>query len=952
MSKKILCAVLALLLAASCCVTGTAAEYADDTFVTVTVWNEQYRQLQVIPKGADLLFSAEDLAWMSGMTMTQTDTLIRYTRGFKTVTVQVKDPDRDDAMPGYQEVVCAMVSTNTKALLSAAQKVDGTWYLSGASLLPWMNVQVQVDENQILVRPSSASVWDEWDSFSLRDYSFDFVECCREIGIQSKDVEAAAYVRDNGLKMLLDLDINNNGTTYQSTQNYLDLFDDFFKDKSATDRAHSKTKECLKTLINATDAVTLTLLAAAPECAVISEAANKVLKTGEMFLDFYTYVSLFNEDNTQKLRIMDSFADELIPNSVSLDKNMKKAADKIRDRYRDLWQGVMQKAMTYTMDASVGALNSNFVLKALDLKWSVERPLNQKINRIGMYDTIAASAKHTYNEGFGSYSEADIHTLLDNGVLYLYCVEQNYRAMADYIAQKSVGTREQMLTYIARADAAEEAAAELLHLSLFSSYDASDTGKWTAQSKALLEGFEDLDRQRAVVSDLGVSVDNAILMTGLLDMSLRDLRWTRADMDRDGCTEILALCEQDGETTLFVMDANNKAMSGISIPSMLYGSCALLDTSDGVSYHPTYGLEQGGIYSWNGHEWTLSFSWDEGWAEQNGEMVFKDYFYCDGVECTYSEYSQKLEAAKIRDVRYEEREGTLALDCPQMEEVFLTGDPDSLVRQLNNHMKGKDTLLAAVDVNFNLDEDTDRLYIVKNALSEMLLFSRMNDESESMPYRSYLDLEWTLVLAERQNGGVRVRTYRVDERFLEDMTAADCNFEGESLSIGENDFYYQSDGKPFIDAEAYFAAQEPCLLEFLDMTEEEAVSTIDGYYYYEEGNLAEGCWAEGYMVLTFASDAQGSSRVSTVAFYPSSDRHADIDGVVNTGFTRAEIWEKIQPTTPWSPPAPTPAPGDGVLYYGTEFVYARNGMDYAVTLCFLDESPDAPMTVISIVPKT
>ena len=950
MTRRILCLLLVLALLSGFTVTASASDYGDTTFVSVTVWNKEYRQLIAIPVGADLLFSAEDLAWMSDMTLTQQNTLIRFTRGSKTVSVQLIDPEKGAPGPGYEEVVAAMVSTNTKKLLSPAQKIDGKWYLSAASILPWLNVVVDVSENTIRVRPAQESLWDEWNDFRLSDHAFDFVACCDEMGLDSKELQTAAYIRNNGLKSILDLDLNNNGSTYQGTQNYLDLFDDFFMDKSSTDDALSGKKNLLNEICNIVDAASLVFMIALPEFTPILEGVDLVVKSGNTALDYVAYLWLFDEDNDQKLRIMDSFADELIPNAVDLDKNMKNAADKIRVRYRSLWEGLIQKALRTTVDLAVDELNSIVVLKALDLKWNAERPLNQKIDRIGLYDTIAASAKQTVNEGFGSYSQKDIYIVEDNAMLYLYCAEQNYRAMAAYIQHTDCASEDLMQTYISKADAAQEAVAKLLSVSTFAQYDASDAGKWNTMSKALQEGFEDLERSSAVYTDIGVTVDNAIYLTGLQEMGFRNLRWTKADMDRDGFPEILALSDDDGTYGCLVMDANNKSMAGRSFFSMDTGYFALLPSTDGVAYHPTYGFEWGGILSWDGHNLAERFYWSEGWENVDGQQIFVDYFFCDDEVVDYNVYAQKLEEAKIIDLSYEDRLTSIYLDSPNLSDVVLQGDQESLLRHITTHVKARDGFLASKDVNFDLDDDTDRLFIVKNALSETLLFARENTESRDMAHLTYLDLDWTLVLAERVSEGIHLRTCRIDEQYLENISVGDCVFEGEVLSVGENDFYYSAEGKPFLDAMEHDAMNAPDLLDFLDKTGPQIENLVYDIDHYKPNTFIAGFWDGGFIEIFFGPNGEDYTPKS-LTFYPAYQGSTSIDGFLTTAHTRSELWEQIQPTSSWPEVTAATDPGGNVLYYGTTFTYTQNGREYYITLGFADDSPDSILQVIGITLK-
>ena len=569
-----------------------------------------------------------------------------------------------------------------------------------------------------------------------------------------------------------------------------------------------------------------------------------------------------------------------------------------------------------------------------------------------MYDTIAASAKHIYQEGFGNYSQKSITTLTDNTILYLYCVEQNYRAMVEYMSQKGVGDRNLMIEYLNRADQAEAAAANLLYLSQFAEYDASDTGKWNKMSKSILEGFENLKYEQALNGDIAVTVEMAIHLDALQHAGYENLWWTQSDMDRDGAMELLALSHQDMAYECLVLDPNNKAIQGLVFPADLEGEFALLTATDGVSIHPVHGFERGEILSWNGYDLEYTFTWDEGWEEKNGQMEFVDYYYYKGERVTESEYADKLEQACIQDLSIEDRYGTLYFDNIDYTNVRVEGDPDQLIGSISRYLRGRDGFLIEEEVDFNLDEISDRLYIVENALGGELLNARSNGKGRDLTIHRFLDLDWTAVLVEQETGGVRLRTYRIDESYLDGVDTSDCSFMGDVLLIGDYAFHYSPSDKPFMDDWEYAKESMPSLLDLIGMTEEQAVERIVTCEFSEPGVYYNGEYDGGNLDVSFEMDENGEHRVRDLRFYPAYESDTKLDGTYTTAYTRRELWEQaFQPSESWPELTPAIDPSGNVMYYGTTFVYNYEGMDYWIMLCFYDETEDSLLKAVSILPK-
>lgn len=193
MKKRILSLILAL-----CFLCPSMPAMAEVPVCSSVVVNQMgvERRVTVFEIDGDMLFSAQDLADFSAHELEITENTVSFTRGRKTVTVDVNK----------NELTCSMSQGKTE-LVNAVMYVDGKYYISGAQLLKWLNMGMHFKDGKMFINPNPVSIWDTDDELS--DYAFTAKACAEIMGVseskvkellKQKDLNKKGYINYYGLE--------------------------------------------------------------------------------------------------------------------------------------------------------------------------------------------------------------------------------------------------------------------------------------------------------------------------------------------------------------------------------------------------------------------------------------------------------------------------------------------------------------------------------------------------------------------------------------------------------------------------------------------------------------------------------------------------------------------------------------------------------------------------------
>lgn len=930
MSKRLLCILLTIIIMFSCLPTTVSAD-EEQKPVVIGVVADGYRRIEVYTKGDDLLISAENLAWMSGFELREENGFLYFTRGQKVVEIDTKAHT-----VGVKSVPKRMY------MESPAKQVDGKWYLSGASVIPWLNTTCSAKNGMLRAVPNPVSLWDDMIDFSLDDYKFDFVESCEKIGVNSKQVQAAAYVKNNGLKMVLDLDLYGTGKTYLSTERYYKLFDDMIKDLSATDQS---VKEWEDYLSASNLLIDTSALFAEPGMSTVLDWAGTAVDLAEEGLSYYVYLNLFENDNTQKLDMLQSLIDQ---REYGDNKNMLSAAQDIIYTYTNFWAGTLKKAGYTITDLSFDYINSKVVLDSVNLVWNSEKKVNEQIDRISPYNTIGKSGKRVFDRGYGIYSEETLRHAYNHAMLYLYGVEQNIRAMVAYSDSSGHGTAAVNSVNKANADAAEKAYSQFLNISLYTRYDSCDTETKEEMVEDTIELFKSLYIYEPV-EGVAAMAENAICLEALKDSSYGDtVLWTVRDADEDGDDEVLA--QLDSVATgwrdlFFTVDASNIAADIFDYGSRAFMATpmhGLVQSADGEkvyleSGYMTY-FDQGQEYlEWTGRKWERLVCWyNTVTVQDNGEEIEEETWKVKGEEATENEYNEALAKLDISSTPF-------VLDNPDLSNQTVSGNVDKIFNELDAYFENRFGCVAQDKVDVNSDGNTDRIYAIYGA-ADLWMSGFERDYFQEDKYI-------TLVVAEDNEESVNLRVCRLpqtaeellgDKSLSLDTTFKDLyQFDDNKLIIGDYSYNYNPQGI------VYGSNDELDLISILELTLFEAKNAVDKFSMFEDLEGYSTCYLDGNPMDLFFDSSNTDAEIDILRLYSEGNAVAIVPDIT-TDMTREQIWEGIQPSSSWSELIEYTDFDGNILGYMTSFSYQhpRTGVYYYVNIYF--ESKDSDAKIIQI----
>lgn len=197
-------------------------------------------------------------------------------------------------------------------------------------------------------------------------------------------------------------------------------------------------------------------------------------------------------------------------------------------------------------------------------------------------------------------------------------------------------------------------------------------------------------------------------------------------------------------------------------------------------------VEYGMLAEYMEYQPLIYASWDVVDADDDGqmEMIFWGSLEQNG---SLRDFQLELDTGDLRCTLYD-MDGLPQGSDPDLKEVYLSGDPQKLLQQLDAYFAQRENSYGNKATDLNGDGVQDRVYGI-SAAADMWL-DRMEVRSVTYgnenPFGS--DFGMTLVVAESQSGGLRIRFMHI---FYEGLP--DWSFEGGTFTIGDVQYVYAAD---------------------------------------------------------------------------------------------------------------------------------------------------------------
>lgn len=790
MTRRLVCLLLTLCLAVSLAQPVSAGLLTGPSHtpepVTVSVWQGAPMQISAYRYHNDLLFSAEDLARLSGYTMrihagSISQGEITFTRGIKTLHIHIQ--------AGGGAVLTAM--NREQGVSVYCELIDGKYYLSASQMLSWLNMNCYVEDKMLCLVPTPVSYWDLFDEFRPDrlpvKFGFSMSECARLMLRSEKELEALAYMEKSFSGSVMDKITDGSWTQGQ----WYDLFADLIQDQSAADDAKNFFGICSEGL-----GISITLT----EWIVKSVEDTVLEAVVEHFGIFWdatsalcSYALLFSQDNNTKLAMLDSLIRNYDGDEYT---HMIMAARQAKQAYSEVWLGVMYTLgydFFYEFAADYSCLT---LLDHLDIDYIRSVAQGELMQRFAYYEQLSDMAYALYVKKVGNYSNIFDQEAL--AMLYLYGVEQRYRAMAQHVLDNDYIDDFIADSINVYADAAQEQYSRFLAASAYADFDSIDEDYRDDQAEKIRKLFDKVT-VREPADSTAAALERGIFLTCLKESGMTDYRWDLVDLNGDGEKELLVFGRTDGISAPECMVLAGEKLGVFNFHAGGEGSAALYRDSGSGDYYVRYILDQDEFleeyYVWRNDGWTKAASAHFDPIYENHESPTLEYektFSLNGAVSTESAYNAF--AGKLKLVLQE----FPGLSCPDLQDVTLSGDPASLMTKINDYLNGRQGYLRQESGDLNGDGKADRVYLLYNA-DDLYRYSAQRLYCSGSEYLlSDTTRRATLVAVLNAGSGIRLRCMNVNLplEYLEEGFS--LRFTDGYLKMADQYYAYQDfAGQPF-----------------------------------------------------------------------------------------------------------------------------------------------------------
>lgn len=428
---SLLLAAVLLLLMFPCPALAKETEDSGPQLRRIYVQQDELAPYTVISQEGDLLFSGEDLSDITGFTYAQDGSTAVFTRGAKKVQV-------DLGKSLVKPMTNLSLGITPIPMESAVTELEGRYYFSGASLLPWLNVTCFVEDGKLFIFRDAVSMWDT-SSTNLRDSMFDFIEACEDMGL-SKNAYAwligTSYIKNQGSKIVYY------ASPYGEYKDYYNVFDKMFQNKEGISNdyfAIAADQKRIKTVYSFLE-----------KCKVdneLPEELQSIFKINKnefevvsKAVDYLIYYQSFQEDNTEKLAMM-----QAVKGGFGIyDQTARDAAKAIYREYTNFMEGITLRTLTDAVEKGVmknlpGGGYAKVILGVLDIVSAYSETCEKDIDKIRVYDALSLCALERYNQLKNQGTHAALEEARLNAQLYYYANSQEWKIMAAYAKFKNPG---------------------------------------------------------------------------------------------------------------------------------------------------------------------------------------------------------------------------------------------------------------------------------------------------------------------------------------------------------------------------------------------------------------------------------------------------------------------------------------------------------------------------------
>jgi hypothetical protein len=376
--------------------------------------------------GYDLYFSDEDLRQLSYYFEYENDGKnATYTRGSKVVIINLKK--------GTFNVTLGGVPRWDKPAELPMEKINGVWYFSGLTLLPWLNVSVSEEGGKLVVIPDEYSFWDIYGELDLEEYSVTYGDLVRQYAWNSKVVKAMDYFT-NSTGQALQEKLGYEDEFDASAEDYFDIFEWYLLDTSHTEYTADFLGEfaglgsdvfglftldeliSISELFDIFDAFDDGLVFAAHYYAYVTQHADR-MQTIQSIL-----TNKFNGDYTPQLIKGAQYADVAYSNFLD---------GLLTTFYLNLDEALAGLLMDKIGDLLVDNPFADAVLLALDINTKEIKNLNRRIELMPPLYNLYNTGRQVYETNI-CQTVSDMTDMRCHAILSLFAAAENCRTLATY----------------------------------------------------------------------------------------------------------------------------------------------------------------------------------------------------------------------------------------------------------------------------------------------------------------------------------------------------------------------------------------------------------------------------------------------------------------------------------------------------------------------------------------